>query len=319
MLVELDQEIQGLLSGSGGTDSAIEAIENLATARREGKHLIVGKATTLHSLSNWNKLSDRCRGTLRQAASRAAEEMGLARNLALKVVVRSSVTAPSVSGTQDRRVITLPITFFSDTRSIQPTRILVENLVDANLYIMLGKYYGQISGLQGILVMLEPLHGGGSTTASVYANEQRTPKGFCICIVDSDREGPSGSLGSTARAVQKEEDEEKPYTAIHITDLRTAENLIPYRVLEEIGYNNIPGKSGPMPNRQKVANLIKRLARSSSPELRLWIPLKLSGPLLFKKIVSIAKSQGIESEWSKWAEIVGSFSNISGSSGESVG
>lgn len=311
MLVELDEEIEALPIDGGGTDAAIYALENLATARREGKHLIVGKGTTLNSLADWEKLSTRCRGTLRQAASRATEEMGLARHLALRVVVSSSATTPSVSGLQDHQVITLPLSFFSDSRSVQPSRVLVENLVDADLYISLGEYFGKESGLQGISVVLEPLHGGGSTTASVYANEQRVAKAFCICIVDSDRDCPSDALGSTARAVLKSEDAGKPYTAVHIPDLRTAENLIPYGVLEGIAYNNIPARSGPIPTRQNVAHLIQKLAHSTSPEVRLWIPLKLSDPVLFNRILGMATAEGTKAYWCDWARVIGSACGVS--------
>ena len=311
MLVELDEEIEALPINGGGTDAAINALENLATARREGKHLIVGKGTTLNSLADWEKLSPRCRGTLRQAASRATEEMGLAQHLALRVVVSSSATTPSVSGPEDHRVITLPLSFFSDSRSVQPSRILAENLVDADLYISLGEYFGKESGLRGISVVLEPLHGGGSTTASVYANEQRSAKAFCICIVDSDRKCPSDALGSTARAVLNSEDAGKPYTAVHIPDLRTAENLIPYGVLEEIAYNNIPARSGPIPTRQNVARLVQKLAHSTSPEVRLWIPLKLSGPVLFNRILDMATAEGTKAYWRDWARVIGSACRVS--------
>ena len=311
MLVELDQEIETLAIAGRGSDAAIDALENLATARREGKHLIVGAATTLTSLANWDRLSARCRGTLRQAASRATEEMGLARHIALRVVVSSSVTAPSVSGPQDHRVITLPLGFFSDSRSVQPARLLVENLVDADLYILLGKYFGKKSGLQGISVVLEPLHGGGSTTASVYEREQRTAKAFCICIVDSDGDCPGGALGSTARAVLNEEDAEKPYTRVLIPDLRSAENLIPYYVLGEIAYNNIQAKSGPIATRQKVGYLVKQLARSARPEVRLWMPLKLSDPLLFNRILDMANAEGTKAYWCNWAGVIGSSCPVS--------
>ena len=311
MLVELDEEIEALPINGGGTDAAINALENLATARREGKHLIVGKGTTLNSLADWEKLSPRCRGTLRQAASRAAEEMGLAQHLALRVVVSSSDTTPSVSGPEDHRVITLPLSFFSDSRSVQPSRILAENLVDANLYILLGKYFGKESRLRGISVVLEPLHGGGSTTASVYESEQLAAKAFCICIVDSDRKCPSNALGSTARAVLDSEDAGKPYTAVHIPNLRTAENLIPDGVLEGIAYNDIPARSGPIPTRQNVARLVQKLAHGTSPEVRLWIPLKLSAPLMFNRILDMATAEGTKAYWRDWARVIGSVSIVS--------
>lgn len=312
MLVEIDQKIQDLPTSGHCTDAAIDALENLATARREGKHLIVGKSSTLHFLADWEKLSDRCRGTYRQAASRVAEEMGLAQHLALKVVVNFTVTTPSTSGTHDRRIITLPLSFFSDSRSVQPSQILVENLVDADLYILLGKYFGKESKLSGISVVLEPLHGGGSTTALVYEKEQRTGKGFCICIVDSDRDCPSGALGSTARAVLQVEDGTKPFTGVFIPNLRTAENLIPCFVLEEIAYNNIPAKSGRIPARGKVANLVQKVVGSTKPEMRLWFPLKLTGPLLFKRILEMANAQGSKAYWYSWAGVIGSFCTISG-------
>ena len=311
MLVELDEEIEALPIDGGGTDAAIDALENLATARREGKHLVVGKGTTLNSLAAWKKLSSRCRGALRQAASRATEEMGLARHLALRVVVSSSATTPSVSGPEDHRVITLPLSFFSDSQSVQPSRILAENLVDADLYISLGEYFGKESGLRGISVVLEPLHGGGSTTASVYAREQRTAKAFCICIVDSDRKCPSNALGSTARAVLDSEDAGKPYTAVHIPNLRTAENLIPYGVLEGIAYNDIPARSGPIPTRQNVARLVQKLAHGTSPEVRLWIPLKLSSPVSFNGILDMATAEGTKAYWRGWARVIGSYCKVS--------
>lgn len=311
MLVEIDQEIAALPADDGDREAAIDALENLAVARREGKHLVVGKGTTLKCLAGWEGLSARSRGTFQQAASRAPEEMGLAQDLALRVLVRHSDTVPSISGPEGHRVISLPLSFFSDSRSVQRSRILAESLVDANWYIALGQYFGRESGFRGISVVLEPLLGGGGSTALVYADQQRAA-GFCICIVDADRDCPSGALGSTARAVLNADDPGKPYTDVHIPNLRTAENLIPYGVLEAIAYSDIWARSGPIRAREEVAHFVEQLAQSSSPEIRLWIPLKLPAPVSYGKILEMGAAEATEEYWCGWARAVGSTCTILG-------
>ena len=312
MLLELDPEIEALPIQAGGKTAEVAALENLAIARREGKHLVVGRGTSLRSLANWGRLSDQCRATLRQAASRSTEEMGLAGELAIRVVVKSSASGSSVAGSEGQRVVTVPLRFFSDSRSVQPSRILGESLGDADLYITLGEYFGRESGRQGLLVALEPVGGGGSATASVYEREQRASAGFCICIVDSDRDYPCDEVGDTAREVLDRDDSAKPYCAVYIPNVRTAENLLPHRILEAIAYSNIRNKSGPIPERQEIARRIQKLAEGDEPEVRLWMPLKLQEPVRFESILKLATREDSKAYWGGWAVDVGRCCEVAG-------
>lgn len=144
-----------------------------------------------------------------------------------------------------------------------------ENVADANWFTWLGRVFSarQRPGALGVgaEVSLRPRGFGGSTAEPELREEvlSGTP---LLCILDSDRDHPAASPGDTAsRALKAEkklrEEGAAPLLHIELLAARDVENLLPHRVVQEIGNTRNPWNA-PMLRRGFFADDIPR------PELR---------------------------------------------------
>lgn len=295
MLIEIPCEILDSLPACD--EEHITALENLATARREGKHLIVGKHSTMKELAHWGQLTPRASELYRQASNNATQEMGLAGRLHTIVKVACDGVAPRLDMLGSRQVIVLPLRHFSDSGSIQPTRLLGENVVDARLYKILAEYYGLHPDLRRLKVSVELDHGGGSSTYKVYTHLQNNSQGFCVCIVDSDQQSPASPLGQTAKNVAVVDSDDNPRIQYHAIGCRTAENLLPITVIDQVSSSSM-GAS--IPARVNLFKFLRDIVCTDESEARLWIRLKGNSDLRMAELFAIDVTQPHFLCWKNW-------------------
>lgn len=113
------------------------------------------------------------------------------------------------------------------------THLLCENLSDINFYDYVLKFYKKLKEIN-INNKYYPILGGGSTTHKVYRSEILKKNAFVVCIADSDKRSPNGSLGDTANVIQKV-DRQEPFNAFfyHLEEVTEVENLIPINIYEK--------------------------------------------------------------------------------------
>ena len=128
--------------------------------------------------------------------------------------------------------------------------------------------------LRTLKIQIDRRLGGGSQIADEYSDLQSEGKHFCLCIADSDRTRPDGSLGNTARALQNADNPQRPLCIAYIIEAREAENLLPVAIMRRAAYQDMRSCRGLIREMGMVADIVGAIDGSPAPDLRLWIDLK---------------------------------------------
>jgi hypothetical protein len=124
-------------------------------------------------------------------------------------------------------VLTFPLKWFDHTERIQPTSLLGENLSDTHVFLLMGRVGALLANVGRIPIRAFQRHGGGGATATLLEHIAESGV-MCLCIADSDKASPAGTLGSTARALQKYKDAARfPLIEVAETAGRDLENGLP--------------------------------------------------------------------------------------------
>jgi hypothetical protein len=248
MLLVLDDSLAEALKG---TDELLKkpvlvALENIALGRREGKHLIFAKPKTLLTFA---RCPDLCQST--QSVYKGLiddQDPGYPPRVIRRVEVTAIDTGPTSRMDGKCQIIRIPARYFADSKLIQETVLLAENLLDTSFYLKVAETYLVWEKLnKQIKIRCERLPGGGNTTFDLYKSilEASPGKRFCLCILDSDKESPNCPMGGTARKVEegvKEmEGRDQQFGEHWVIGVRDIENLIP-----TVWYSQVSEKSDRM-------------------------------------------------------------------------
>jgi hypothetical protein len=242
-------------------DETVVALENLATARREGKHIVMAKRETLEKIAQCSRLSEFSRNIYNKLYNESTQFYSYLSAVTKYIEIVNPCYEPQVLRDSGKEIIKVHPSFFNDSESVQKTILLGENLDDAVFYETIAKVCLRWKRINA-QIECDRRGGGGSTISSDYINIQKLNKRFCLCIVDSDKIAPNGNLGSTASRLRKSDDPTCIKTQIFILDCRESENLIPNSILSKL----YPGKQ----EKLEALNIIK----SISLEVRCFLDIK---------------------------------------------
>ncbi len=214
-----------LQEGEIGNLSALEvgALENIGLSAFHGYHMVISSRRVLARLERDTRISTRARAAFRKVLSKASEIDSIERTVAVRVDVSLDQPAVVLNG----NVWSVPLLEFSNAFVLSVPVILCENIVDANYYLQLGRWYGWHSRVRSLKFMCVPMGGGGNTTAGELNQAANIHPRFVVCIVDSDRDSPGGPVGATAEACINILPESRWYARLHVLDEREIENTIP--------------------------------------------------------------------------------------------
>ena len=275
MLLYIDESLLDIVQ-DGASDEDIEAISNIAQAKREGKHLLTGDRNTLDRLAQWSALHSMHSKVYRKAATvtQLTQMRQLIEHLPVHVRIVHNTIRQSPYQQPQKPVIEVPLSHFRDTSTIQSTILLSEGSDDAILYEAMGRCFRWMKHLRTLKIQTERRLGGGSQIAGQYSEIQSEGKRFCLCIADSDRTRPADSPGDTAKTLQNADDLQQPLCLAYIIEARAAENLLPVAVMHRAAYQNMRSCKGLIREIGIVADIVEAIDGSSVPDLRLWINLK---------------------------------------------
>jgi|GEM_PF-1145448 len=288
MLIKIDSSVVNNEDQSLWVDETVEALEILAIARREGKHSIIGDRKTLKKISECTRLSERARQTYNKLYEKSAQFRQFQSAVTRYIEVVNSCYEPQLdlNTCPGKEIIKVSPRFFSDSSLAQKTILLCENNFDANLYEKIANVYLVWKKIK-VVIACDGRGGGGNTITDQFINIQKTKKNICLCIVDSDRIAPNGKLGTTAKRINSEHNENCIITKILILDLHEIENLIPNSILSELCLENV--------ERQESLKILTAIQGSSAKDVRGFLDIK-NGTML-NKIVNI--SNPVEKEYWK--------------------
>jgi hypothetical protein len=265
-------------------DETVLALENIASARREGKHAVMAKREIFKKIAQCHRLSQFARHTYNKLFNQSTQLESYLSAVTRYIELVNFCYEPEVVSNSGKQIIKVAPSFFNDSELVQKSILLCENLHDAALYESIAKVY-LVWNKINVKIVCEHRGGGGNTISSEYINIQRLKKRFCLCVVDSDKFAPGGNLGSTASLIRAESDSTCINTQTFILDCREIENLIPNSILSELCLGN-----------QERLNALKILENisSSSVEIRYFLDIKRGTKM--KEIIN-ASNPKIKSFW----------------------
>jgi len=214
-------------------EETVLALENLATARREGKHSVIAERETLKKIALCSRLSPIARNVYKHLSNQATQNFISYPSVVKRYIEVNPCLEPQVVENSGQKIIKVPPRFFKDSESVQKTILLGENLDDAVFYETIAKVYLRWKKINA-QIECDGRGGGGSTISREYINIQTLNRRFCLCIVDSDKIAPNGNLGPTASKLLNSDDPNRRKTQIFILDCRESENLIPNSILSKL-------------------------------------------------------------------------------------
>lgn len=116
----------------------------------------------------------------------------------------------------------------------EQAHILVENLIDAEIYLHLSKIYLSKKNLGIFELKLYPINGGGNQTYNQYKTSFKIEKKIGICITDSDKSYPHSEYGNTTHKILNEKDGNSFSQIFILENQRELENFIPIEFLKYI-------------------------------------------------------------------------------------
>jgi hypothetical protein len=220
----------------------IPVLELLATACREGKHIIAGDRKAFESIATSNHIAPETQKLYNNLYRRLPTLSPIRDELFTYIEVLGKTTTPIIDRLDGKYIIKLPITFFCDSYNIQKTILLCENLEDAKFYDFIAMAYKHHIEMPNLLTKFEEVNGGGDTTALVYkqkASSTKDERRLVLCILDSDKVAPHSSRGSTANKVRTFHEnkcsllESLASMKYHILESRELENIIPFTYIQK--------------------------------------------------------------------------------------
>ena len=289
MLFAIDGSLADPLeAGSRPTDAIIDAVSNLALARREGKHLVFADRRTLRACAESAWLSDRVRRVFNHLLDNLPQMKTYLENLPRRVEVLAADGIFESRSQSGCKVIRISASYLSDSSILQAAVFLGENLTDTRFYRQLAEIYGSWSKLGNVTLRCEPHGGGGQTTCDEYLSIRSRRNRLCLCIVESDRKTPCDGLGGTARAAQGVHNSGvQPLCELIVLSARAVENIIPTRMYEQAVWGDNARMAGVL--------FLEDLESSEFTDARLYLDVK--GGLRLGEILHAPEASAFREYW----------------------
>lgn len=300
MLIYIDDSIIADLSVESKSFSpTITALEYLAMAHMEGKHLVTGSRKVLTQILSLNGHLSHKNITLYKRLLHEVPQYGcMHTKLSTYCRVFNFESEYKKTKTGDNTIIQLPISFFDDSSKVQPVNLVSENTDDTKLFQHICRAYSFENKLNNIKTKFQPIMGGGDQTAKQFTNYQE--KGlFTICVVDSDKQHPNDSFGNTAKKVIEANDR-SVFTDYYLLECREIENLISERQLQDVCKGD--------QNRMRAVNFISKLEKSKNNEKRFYIDFKNGLKLL--DILAYPAGSERRKYWGNFKDLICEHSDV---------
>lgn len=225
----IDQGVVDIFTSASATPRDIAGLDYIALGVAEGSHRLIGSRAGLLALARCNMLQQKSRDVFMRAYNRMGTEGVLLKKLKIYGIVIANTTmvdpVSTISG--EKRVISFPLRWFDASKKIQSTLLLGEDLYDVDVLIKIGEAGTVLANIGYLPLKHDEDHGGGGSTARVL-NSNVIKERLCVCVVDSDRACPSGTMGNTALAVQPFKNQANfPLVGVIETTGRDLENMLP--------------------------------------------------------------------------------------------
>ena len=222
------------------------AFGRLLTAHLDGLHLLVAAPKICRIIESSSDFSHDDRAAAAKIRAKFVEYGSLPGNLNVfcKLVDDGTLT-PRKEG----QVWLVPFRWIAEN-PLRETQLVAEDLRDVQVLTGAAEDFKQKNHYRAFRVRIGAVPGGGGNTHRTFAQTALTEQRIAICIADSDKECPTASLGATASACMTISG--AGLFDLRVTQGRTLENALPWRLLDAIRPNKPPQPSFEMANIERA-------------------------------------------------------------------
>ena len=220
------------LDFSDATKNYLLAMENLASAARNGDHAVIADIQTLETLSELNDLGLSARA-LFKTLKRKWTQLSSLESIVSKKIIAGEFNEIKKIKNQHGEEIHVPISMFDSRELSQKTKLILEDVGDELIYQLITDWF--LKKKKGInnfsnLYNCNSVHGGGQRTGFVYKTIERKERCLTLCIVDTDKKYPTCDFGPTAEKVREAHISGTPLNQPFYLEVHEVENLIPISI-----------------------------------------------------------------------------------------
>lgn len=225
MLIDIHSSVADIPNHT--STSISRALNALSRSYIDGDHVLVSDLRTLRKLAKRSDISVIAEKGFAKAQSDLPQNKSLRDFVSESVLVVDTVSQPS---TQGAATIHVDIRNFASASLSLPTHLVGESYEDTDFFRRVGEYYAYVNGAPGLRIKARASSGGGGSTKFVFSRKQQTGD-LVLCIVDSDKDSPSGKMGGTARGVRKKRNPSSSLSHVFVLPARETENMLPDELL----------------------------------------------------------------------------------------
>ncbi|MBA0160309.1 MULTISPECIES: hypothetical protein [Pectobacterium] len=215
------------------------SINNLLTAHRECKHILFSDSDIFETISKSSLFDSLNKNAALMAHNDRRRNHSLFSLISTHVVIDFSNPDIAQKIKNENLIITVGYKYFSDTSSIQPIKLLCEDLSDVDFYTIVADFYKKRNGIRNAGFNVEATNGGGGSIKGNFEKLSNQNK-LCFCILDSDKKHPKDKLGSTCSGFK--ENITTFSSDFYILDAHEVESLIPSSIIGELIQDGIYGQ-----------------------------------------------------------------------------
>ena len=199
----------------------INFFENLAIARRDGKHFLVGDHSVFAILRKLDGLSTLAKSVYNKIYAKFSTESSI-------MTVGNYLFKIGNTDQFGEESTTYNIDNLNDDSFCIYNNLLLENPVDTFIYEKSIEFYQIRNNLGNIKFCWDLRNGGGATSYAEFLRLNNLKTTYTFAILDSDKICPDSILGSTALPFSGHSD--KLFGNYKILDAHELENLIPTQI-----------------------------------------------------------------------------------------
>lgn len=230
MRIEISESL--VTHAERGEDLAMQILQNLSQCQLKAYHVVWAKRNLLRRIVNLDGLSAIDKrvysSILSSWATSAAEIHKIDYHILITYDQSTQRGNPSIVNPNE-------VPHFNYDFKVN---MLVENILDADLYKYIGKFYLRQNSFTNISIAFESIPGGGSCTAQKYQDYIDNKEMFCVCLLDGDKKysvaltgirGVTVPYGETYKKVKRIDEMYLPFNCVcnGTEDVCEVENLIP--------------------------------------------------------------------------------------------
>lgn len=238
MLIVAEIKTCPSLLASLGKRYARIAFERLLQAYLDGLHVLVFPPMLCNAIEADSTFSVDVRAAAKKIRQKYAEHGGLSEKMSVfgYLVDESAALHPMRTG----QTWKIPLRWLA-IKPLHETYLVAEDLHDVRVLTAAAVDYLNHQRLFAFRVRVCPTPGGGLNTARTFAQKAKDEQHLTICFADSDKDSPTGPVGSTAKKCQ--EVTGAGLYDVRLTAGRSLENALPWQLLDLLRRNSNPAPS----------------------------------------------------------------------------